>query len=435
MATLIFSGDAVAINQVDVLIVFGTIEATDVFRMTINGKDLDVLAGSTDADTVAATIAAAWNASTIPEFAEVTALEMGENGRITLTAKTAGVPFTVTVDSFEDIYSGAYDDQDFTQTTSTANDGPNVWSAANFKTAGVRGTLPEGGDTVIFRDSAVDMKYNLNQSGAGADLVLQIEASYTGEVGLPAVNDSGSTEYDEYRDRELNLDFVTLEIGKGEGSGSPKLRLKATDAVTTLLVFSTGSSSDDQRTVELEANGKAITTASILSGSVEMRDGGSATAITTLNTEGDADVALEGTGFDGNITTTNVNGTSTLAMPSGLAASFTTINVRGGVVESQVDNAHTTVNIFSGAFNFAPAGPLTITNLLIGPTGVFNTTDATATVTIGNTTCYGDNSGAATILDPNAKVDFSSDIDIGFGKQADFNFDFGPGRDVGVSGP
>lgn len=440
MATRIFSGDAIAIAQVDSLIVSGTIEVGDVFRMTINGKNVDVVAASTDAATVAVQIAAAWNASTIPEFAEVTCEVTGEFGRMTLTADTPGKPFTVAVDSFEDIYLGGYDDQDFTVSPAVANDGPNVWSANNFKTDGIRGTIPAGSDLVIFRDSDVDMKYNLDQSEVSADLFLRVEASYTGEFGLPTTNEDGDTGYDEYRPRELHLDFNGLGIGSGEGSGSSKLRLKTSQNITTFTVFATGSSSDDQKTVELLlTSDPTITTANIFSGSVKITDdllpdGGNA-VITTLNIESDADVSLVGV-FGGSASTQNINGSAIFTLAAEVVfGPTTTINIRGGTVNSKSADNITNLNIFSGAFNLSPSGDPTIANLIMGPGSVFNTADAIGTVTITNTTLQAGLSGTATISDPNAKTVWSNNIDIGPAKWTDFILDFGPGRDIGVSGP
>jgi hypothetical protein len=435
MATRIFSGDAIAIAQVNSLVVFGTIEVGDLFRMTINGKNVDVVAASTDAATVAVQIAAAWNASTIPEFAEVTCEVTGEFGRMTLTADTPGKPFTVTVDSFEDVYGGAYDDQDFTVAAAVANDGPNVWSANNFKTDGVRGTIPAGSDIVIFRDSDVDMKYNLDQSGVASDLTLQFEASYTGEVGLPATNEDGDTDYNEYRTRALVIDADVIEIGKGEGAGSAKIRLRRNDEVTTFTVFSTGSSSDDQKTVEYTQNGPGIAVANIFGGSIEFNDSEGNGSIIALNVEGDSDVSLIGV-FSGNNTTFNVNGAAILTLPADFASNpLVTINIRGGTINSKAADDITNLNIFSGAFNLSPTGAPTITNLIMGPGSVFNTADAVGTVTITNTTLQGGLSGTATINDPSAKTVWSNDIDIGPAKQSDFILDFGPGRDVGISGP
>src|SRR6185295_12509087 len=100
MASTTWRGDAPAVAQVDTLTVGGTIEATDIFKMTINGKTLSVTAGSTVAATVATTIATAWNASTIPEFAEITAAATS-GGALTLTADTPGKPFVCTVSTTE----------------------------------------------------------------------------------------------------------------------------------------------------------------------------------------------------------------------------------------------------------------------------------------------------------------------------------------------
>lgn len=70
------------------------VQIGDTFSVTINGKTITVTATAAEASNVATLLATAIGASTIAEFQELTAVASG--GVVTLTANTAGVPFTVT---------------------------------------------------------------------------------------------------------------------------------------------------------------------------------------------------------------------------------------------------------------------------------------------------------------------------------------------------
>lgn len=101
MASPIWIGGAPAVAQIDTVSIPTDIEAGQIVNFTIGNKTLSVtLTGMTQA-AVVAELVAAWNASTIPEFAEIIA-SVGtdandeEDGTIDLTSRTAGKPFAVT---------------------------------------------------------------------------------------------------------------------------------------------------------------------------------------------------------------------------------------------------------------------------------------------------------------------------------------------------
>lgn len=93
-------GDAPAVAQVT-QIEFSDPITGAVYTLSINGKSIQVTATSGSKPALAQALADAWNASTIPEFSEITAGVSGLNGlngdKLELTADTAGVPFAVTV--------------------------------------------------------------------------------------------------------------------------------------------------------------------------------------------------------------------------------------------------------------------------------------------------------------------------------------------------
>lgn len=101
--------------------------------------------------------------------------------------------------------------------------GPNWWSEAENWTLN---RIPIDGDTVVFEDSTVSCWWGLDQSLVNPDLI-RFEASFTGGVGLP----TWEGDYEEYRDRRLSIGHGTIygvmevQIGVGDGSGSPLIRL------------------------------------------------------------------------------------------------------------------------------------------------------------------------------------------------------------------
>lgn len=243
MATVRWRGDAPAVAQVQAYVLAGTWEVGDIINCVIGTKTLSYTTTSTNTTTIAAGLVMAWNAlsgSTYPEFAELTA--SNSTNTFKLTADTAGKPFTVTISTTE-TGGGAADAQTIdgatssTGTATTASSGPNDWStAANWS----GGAVPVDNDTVFIQDSDVDILYGLDQSAIQLT-ALNIEQSYTGKIGLPAINeDSASGSYYEYRDRYLKIEPVTCNIGRGEGNGSQRINLDNNDDAVTLGIFNSG---------------------------------------------------------------------------------------------------------------------------------------------------------------------------------------------------
>ena len=231
MTVRVFRGYAVAVAQVDTLTVGGTVETGDLFVCTINGKDLSVAASSTSTSTTATDIETAWNASTIPEFAEITAAANGST--VVLTHDTEGVPFTCTVATTE-AGGGAADDQTFGTASTTAATGPNHWdNAVNWS----GNTLPINGDDVELRGD-VYILYGLDQSAVLLDNLYR-PASYTGEVGLPRLNPN---DYVEYRGRYLQIGATNEYVGRGKGNHASRYMRDAGSVQTTLYVYGSGTS-------------------------------------------------------------------------------------------------------------------------------------------------------------------------------------------------
>lgn len=237
MANIAWIGNSINTAQIDTLTVGGTVESTDIFICTINTKALSVVAGATDVDTVAATIATAWNSSIEPEFAELTAAATGAGGILTITADTSGKPFTVTATTTE-TGGGAADAQTFVRAASTANKGKNVVNDADNWEGGV---LPGGSDTVYVENSDIDMLYELDHFAAVAFTAFTIDRSFTGTIGLPERAGSGSLTYNEYRPTHFELAATVLKIGEGTGNGSGRLKFNFATTQLTGTVFNTGA--------------------------------------------------------------------------------------------------------------------------------------------------------------------------------------------------
>ncbi len=227
MAKITWTGKAQAVAQVDTVVVGGTWATNDIAWIRVNGKTITFTVGATQ--TVAAVVAglvAAWNASQVTEVTEITAADANPN--VTLTANTAGVPFTVTVGKTST--SGT-----ISVSTTTTNAGPNVaGSVGNYSS----GALPADGDTLVFEYSAVSVLYDLEALDDLTSLHLIVRQSYTGDIGLPATNAAG---YPEYRPTYFKAGCTTIELGEGEGNGSKRIKLDNATVTATVTIYNSGN--------------------------------------------------------------------------------------------------------------------------------------------------------------------------------------------------
>jgi hypothetical protein len=224
------------------LSVGGTIEADDLFNLTVGNKTLTVTAGATAAATVAGNIVTAWNALTqtqAPEFFEIVAAYT-TGGSFTLTAKIVGKPFTVAITTTE-ANGDAADSQTFILVHTTVSSGPNAASTpANYS----GGALPVNSDTLVFENSAGSVLWGLDALAAVTLANLQVKQSYTGTIGLPRNNGSGTTSYLEYREQYLKVGATNWSIGLGDGSGSGRLKFDFGSVQFTGSVFNSGSQAE-----------------------------------------------------------------------------------------------------------------------------------------------------------------------------------------------
>ena len=383
----------VAVAQVDTVQITsmdGT-PADTTYILKVGGRTISVV-GDTDEDTTATNLAAAWEASTQPEFVEVAASATTDT--VTLTANTAGVEF-VAVSS---VSGGA--GTIGAVTAVTANAGPNVWAAGNFTIAGVTAeALPEGGDTVVFENNNVDCLYGLDQNAVTLLLMVQYK-SFTGRLGLPRWNDGG---YAEYRDQYLKISATTLELQKGAGSGSGRWKQNLGTVQTAATVYGNATRAE-----------AGIPTVLLLGTHVA----------NVLNIEGAADVGVAFFGGEVSTIATVTMGEGTSGrLVLGETSTLATVNVRGGTVEAS--NNVTTINQTAGTMTLRAAA--TVTNWTVdGGTAYYNSS-GTATETInvggGGILDFRGNQSARTVAnanifsggaihDPNKTVTWTNGIDM-----------------------
>lgn len=385
MATHVWRGDAPAVAQVTTVQVTAYDAATS-YRLTINGKTVAV-DGDTDVNDTATALAAAFNASTIPEFAEITAEAATDT--VTLTADTEGKPFTVTssVSGGTGTIGAA--------TSATANAGPAVVAAANFDS----GSLPSNNDTMILQDSGNSLKYTLDALAAVTLDLLVIAADFSdgAQVGLPRTN-SDATSYVEYRDTYLEVGATAVRIGEGRGQGSSGLRLNLLSAQTSVQVFATGNSSDTDYAALQIIGTNASNVLQVFGGQVDvaMQPGQVATFATVTVSGGQVRF---GSGVT--LTTVEANGDSSVEVRS---AATTLRSQGGGRIYKLGAGAVTTVDVGGGTFELAAAG--TIGTLTVRAGKTFDASKLTTSVTITNATLY----AGARVVDPNGKLVWSNAI-------------------------
>jgi len=208
MATVRWIGAATSVAQVDTFTPAGTIEATDIFILTVTGTNnstcaISAAAGGTGATDVVTALKTAWNNSTNTLCTGITA---SGTDTLILTADVAGVGFSV-VGTTTEANGDASDGQTFTRAATVANSSSKDWScAANWSTGVVPGA--SASQDVYVEDA--EILYGLDQSGTSQPLTsLNILRSQIGTN--PA---SGCLP------RYLQIKAATINIGKHLGSGT-----------------------------------------------------------------------------------------------------------------------------------------------------------------------------------------------------------------------
>lgn len=360
MATTRWKGGARAVAQVNTFAFAGTWEADDLIRVTIGSKTYDFTAGSTTTATVVSTLVTNWAAldsGDYPEFAEIT--PSANSTTLTLTAATAGVPFTATLTPLESDGSAAGAQTiegagtATTGTAATASAGPNDWSTAkNWDT----GAVPVDLDDVILDLGEYSIYYGLSQSSIDlTSLKILVRDNSAWTLGLPEINRDG-TAYPEYRTQYLTLGTATaLDVRTTSG----RVKLSVGSNACTANVYETGRGLDEG----LEALLWKGTHAS-----------------NVLNVSGDSEVGVAVLGGEAaTIATVRVEDAAALRLGSG--CTLTTVNVYGGTLET--NSAITTLTQRAGEVVHR-SGAITTATLTNGGTLDYRSSGTITTLTVGS---------------------------------------------------
>lgn len=419
MSNVVWRGDASAIAQVNTLTVGGAPAAGQVYSVTINGKVISYTAIGGDTNATIATALAALLAATTapPEFREITWADQG-SGVITATAATAGIPFTNT--------STATGTGTLATVIATANSGPNdLGLASNWST----GSLPGNGDAIYFQDSNADALYNTDALAAVAPVLIQIDASYTGSIGLPYTNTNG---YIEYRPRYLQFAGWTLaNIGQGQGNGSGKIQLDAQANDHTTNIWKTASSSSETgMPCVLIKGGSTATKINLQKGLLGVAlFAGETAVLPALNLGYVSAVASDAQAWLGSgCTLTTVTKTggklySQTAVPTLVQYAGTTTLITGNMTTcTQNRSSNNTSNVVS----YCPPTGGTITTHTAQAGCALDVSGTEGTVTLTNATWY----AGATINGPGGNLAMTNHASIPDGQASDVTLNLGPGRHV-----
>ena len=372
MADVRWTGEATAVAQVDTFTPGGTIEADDIFILTITGWDgtstaISAAAGGTTADNTT---------------------------NLTLTADTAGEAFSVAATTTE-AGGGAADAQTFVKASTTASAGPKHWdSTGNWDGGALPGA--SAGDEVYVEDAADDIIYGLDQSGIANTLTsLNISKSFTGVIGYDGSGGYSGT-YLQIKSTLVDIgyyykpgtpagsDLIMIDTGTTAstisisdsaalgGAQNPPIRIKATSASTTIQV------NKGHVGIAL-GTGESSTIGSLLMSYVSTVDTdarvyiGDDVTVTTITKDG-------GILYTGSSATTVTNGRGSFTTWG--SAAFLTINIRGGYGYMYSDGEITTLNVTGGVSKMRGTGTITTANLIKGSLSLRESLDSRTITTL-----------------------------------------------------
>jgi len=363
---MLFTAPAVA--QVDTFTPGGTIEADDLFVLTITGFDgstevISTAAGGTSVADVTAALKVAWDASSGAIAGTINAADNTTN--LTLTAATAGVGFTVTQTTTEANGDPA-DAQTFAKASTTANGSPSDWqNASNWSL----GTVP-GEDTgdntedVYIEDSEVDILYGLDNTGATYYLQsLHVARTYTGKIGW----DGATGLVGDYLQVETAKLFIGEQFATTTASGSGRIKINTgSTQACDVIVYYTANPSDTNKTAFRYLAAHASTEIKeIRKGSVGIAAGTGETA--TIN---DVLVSHDGSiGTDAKVEIgagVTMGDISCVGGETQLKCAATTVDCKGGTLVTSGTGAIATLNVSGGKAQPASNGTITTCNLTSG---------------------------------------------------------------------
>lgn len=382
MSTKRWLGSAAATYDLWTISLSGTV-ISQTYTMTMNSKTVTYTAGGADTVTIIlAALVAAWNASVIPEFAELTALALPDGGpytSATITGDVIGRPSTISVST-----SGG---ATFSIAHTTTATGPNDFTNALNWSGGV---APANSDTLVFDNGSIPCKYNLSTALTG--IVLIVDPGYSGSIGLPFINSDATVTYNEYRTTSLTLAGGTATIN-GPALKRCNLAFGANTATIRVLATGTRQQPDPYTPIVLITGG----------------DGSSALDIS----KGDVGVAFylgQTATFPAIHTSYLTNALTDVSLVCGAGCTLTTVTKNGGNLT--VNSAVTTLTQgVSGGKVTVAAGAITTLNVQNG-TAVYNSTGTLATANLSGKAIldFNQDTRAKTVTNPIVAI--GSDVSV-----------------------
>lgn len=357
MASVAWKSGALAVAQVDTITVAGTWATNDTATITCAGKSITfTVAGVQTAAAVVTGLVAAWNLSTVLEHTEITAAD-GAGDTITMTADTAGVPFTITV---SEVTAG---DGTLSNAATTANAGPNAWNTAtNWDT----GAVPVNTNDVTVDLSYGSIYYGLDQSAVTLASLTIWDAGGTGTLGLPQINAAG---YAEYRDTYLKIGATIQTID----CASSRVKINNGSVQTDLRVLNTGAEIEDDLGAFIWKGTHASNAVGVIKGSVSIAPFASETATMLTLTE----AYFDSPETDATIRCGSGCTIGTITKNGGVLICDTTTEAIGDFVQTKGEttingttNGVTSLTVWDGLVRYSTDG--TLTAAVVGTSGVLD---------------------------------------------------------------
>lgn len=444
MATHIFRGDAPRLPQIDTITLSsaGAWATGEKINVTINGKTITLTIGSSTTDSDVArdlkeTLAgetltdttAAVNYNDYEQYPEFNKITWSVSGAVVTATgdkggadnATSGEPFvisSVTEDSTNGSAALSAEDQ--------VAQSPNHWAAYNFDS----GVLPGAGDTVYLQASAVDILYDLDQSGAGTITAIYKLASFTGRIGRPPVNNDLTVPYADYLDggvRFAKWHVSTLDWEDGEGFGSPRALIDLDNVACAVIIHHTGQSDDTTRHALVLKGTSASNTLVIYDGDIDLAPFDDDTAVfATIATFGNSSVRASRRVTIG----TSIVCAETSSADIWPAATCPLVSTLDQAVATLRGTATiTTLSVF-GATVEEQGGARTVTNFSMGNDATYDVSGAKGTITHTNEASI---SRGCTVDDRTGKLSWSAGFGIIGGGLHDITYVTADGPTIDVS--
>jgi hypothetical protein len=399
MADIRWVGGATATAQVDTFTLV-TVDTGNILTLTVTGENGDThavnytCAGSNE-DTEAEGLVAAWNASTHYLVTPITATDTSPGGTLTLTADTAGVPFTV-------VGSATGGTAGLSGVNTTPSSGPYDW---NITENWLDGAKPVSADVIRIEDGII--RYGMDQTAvtSGTMIIDNSELGFNPQAGTKAPY------------LRIGLDEVNINTRSGPGNranNGPIMIDTGTTAGTDVLVKTSGTNATSTLpSVWLKMNNTSASSITMFGGTVgygyDNDVSGDSSRCAVIDVKGGTMYAGKDAGIEGSAAELNMSGgsanmqflesptatTSTIRIDAGsftlgpVTDKITSINVNGGTVDVSAPietcnirggtltlndgiggsaTASTTINVYGGTFNIKSTGAITNLNMYGGTT-------------------------------------------------------------------